>query len=126
MSGTDRVGATPRLDEEMEEMKRVAAESGKAGNLYAIDLSWRIRGCRGPLPVLELPPLDDLAGVHKAQAVVIAATAARRMTPRDALDYLTLLEQRRRLIRSVDIEARLRAIEEADELKARASARVTP
>ena len=126
MSETDPAGAMPAIDPEMEEMKRVAAERGKAGSLYAIDLSWRMRGCRAPLPVLDLPPIDDLAGVHRAQGVVIAAVAARRLTPRDALDYSLLLEHRRRAIRSLDIEVRLRAIEEEDDRKARAGAAVTP
>ena len=126
MSETEPAGAMPAIDAEMEEMKRVAAERGKAGDLYAIDLSWRMRGCRAPLPVLDLPPIDDLAGVHRAQGVVIAAVAARRLTPRDALDYSILLEHRRRAIRSLDIEARLRAIEEEDDRRARAGAAVTP
>jgi hypothetical protein len=126
MSETEGAGALPAMDAEMEEMKRVAAERGKAGDLYAIDLSWRMRGCRLPLPVLDLPPIDDMAGVHKAQAVVIAAVAARRLTPRDALYYSTLLEHRRRAIRSLDIEARLRALEEEDDRRARAAAAVTP
>jgi len=95
------------------EMEKVAATAGKAGNLYAIDLSWRLRQGRGRRIALDLPPAEDMAGVHRAQAMVIAAAAAGKITPRDALDYSTMLEHRRRMIEAADFELRLKELEEA-------------
>jgi hypothetical protein len=100
-------------DRDMAEMERVAAAAGKAGNLYAIDLSWRMRQGRGRRIVIDLPPVEDVAGLHKAQAVVIATAAAGKIAPRDALDYSTMLEHRRRMIEIADFEPRLEALEEA-------------
>ena len=108
----DRIAADDG-DPDMAEMERVAAAAGKAGNLYAIDLSWRLRQGRGRRIALDLPPVDDVPGLHKAHAMVIAASAAGKIAPRDALDYSTMLEHRRRMIEIADMEPRLRAIEEA-------------
>jgi predicted amidohydrolase len=91
--------------------------AGKAGNLYAIDLSWRMRQGRGRRIAIDLPPVEDVAGLHKAQAMVIAMAAAGKTAPGAALAYSTMLEHRRRMIELADIEPRLEAIEEA--IKAR-------
>jgi hypothetical protein len=113
----DKVAADAAGDPDMAEMEKVAAMAGKAGNLYAIDLSWRLRQGRGRRIALDLPPAEDMAGVHKAQAMVIAAAAAGKIAPRDALDYSRLLEHRRQMIETVDFERRLEELEKAVERK---------
>ena len=113
----DRVAADAAGDPDMAEMEKVAAQAGKAGNLYAIDLSWRLRQGRGRRIALDLPPVEDVAGLHKAQAMVIAAAAAGKIAPRDALDYSTMLEHRRRMIEIADIERRLKELEKAVAVK---------
>jgi hypothetical protein len=111
----DKVAADGAGDPDMADMEKVAAQAGKAGNLYAIDLSWRLRQGRGRRIALDLPPVEDVAGLHKAQAMVIAAAAAGKIAPRDALDYSTMLEHRRRMIEIADVEPRLRELEKAVE-----------
>jgi len=105
---------TSWADPDMAEMEKVAAAMGKKGNLYAIDLSLRLRQSRGQRVSLDLPPLDDIQGVKAAQGVVIQ-TAFRGDVPIDAgLKLTTLLDRRLKLFIAVDYEARLQALEDAD------------
>ena len=114
MSGTsDRPLFEPLPDPDMDEMKKVAAGQGKAGDLKAIELSSRLRE-RGRGPI-GLPPINDLASLKSVQGQLIGLFDADRLSDRKALTYAKLIEYRRRVIRAVDIEARIRAIEERQE-----------
>lgn len=113
MSDTKDVGD---VDPDQAELERVAAEAGKAGNIRAIEVWLRLREARDPAMTLDLPPIDDLDGVDKAQAAVLAAAARvpRRLTPRDALYLSATLENRRRALTVRDLERRLIAAEQAN------------
>ena len=63
---------------------------------------------------LDLPAMTGAASIAEAQAAVIAAAAAEQITPRDALIFSTLIENRRRALETLDHEERLIAIEEAN------------
>lgn len=104
------------VDADGAELERVAAEAGKAGNIRAIEVWLRLREARSPAVTLDLPPIDDLDGVDKAQAAVLAAAARvpRRLTPRDALYLSATLENRRRSLTVRDLERRLIAAEQAN------------
>ena len=115
MSEHDRPRFGSALDEDMAEMEKVAAKKGKDGDLNAIELSRRLLLARGRRVGLALPRVVDLASFQDAQAEVLAQVAAEEITLRDALDYFELLEYRRRAIRTIDIEARIRAIEDQDD-----------
>jgi hypothetical protein len=65
--------------------------------------------------VLDLPRVDDLGSLQKAQAAVIAAAAAGEISTHDALDFSSMLEYRRRTLVTIDFETRLRALEDADD-----------
>jgi hypothetical protein len=60
---------------------------------------------------IDLPAMDDAAGVMMAQAAVVAAVAAGQMTP-DAGEMLAgILENRRRAIETSELAARVAALE---------------
>jgi|SRR4051812_8200386 hypothetical protein len=100
----------PLDDPDMDEMRKVAGSQGKGGDLAAIKLSWWLR--EREWGSIDLAAIDDLAGVQKAQAQVMALLNSKRMAPRAALTYARLIEYRRRAIVTIDHEARIREIEE--------------
>lgn len=103
------------IDEaEMAEVQRVALEKAKAGSMPGAAIVERIWRRRRRTVVLDLPPVDDARGLAAAQAAVIAAVAGGRITPRDGLAYAALLDHRRRALETVEYEARLTEIEEAN------------
>jgi hypothetical protein len=103
----------PSPEDDMAVMERIAADKGKKGDLGAIEISRRIKQGRARTVRLDLPALSDAASIAACQATVIAAAAAERITPRDALIFSTLIENRRRALETLDHEERLIAIEEA-------------
>jgi hypothetical protein len=124
MSENDKIEILPpaveAMDDDMAEMERVAAAAGRKGNIYAIDVSHRLRARRQRI-VLDLPALDTLDGVEKAQVAVIAAAASGRIAPRDAIDLSALIENRRRALASRALEERLRALEKINAERAEAA-----
>jgi hypothetical protein len=101
-------------DADMAEMERVAAELGKKGNLQAIDVSRRLRESRGRLIALDLPPVEDIAGVNAAQAAVIAGLGRSEITPWAAGMVSSILERRRNSLMGVELDARIAALERGD------------
>ena len=61
--------------------------------------------------VIDLPPVADAAGVAAAQAAVIDAVASGEMRPSEGAALAGLLEARRRSLETVELEARLTALE---------------
>jgi hypothetical protein len=102
------------LDDDMAEMARVAADAGKGGNIYAIEVSRRLReGRRGRIRV-DLPALDTREGIEKAQVALIHAVAAGGADLRDAADLSGMLDNLRRSLAAADLEQRLRTLEQAN------------
>ncbi len=64
--------------------------------------------------VLDLPTVVDATSLAEAQARVIAAAAGGKITPRQGLSFSTMLEYRRRALETVELEAQLTELEEAD------------
>lgn len=105
-------GLDPSLDEnDALEMERVAAQAGRNGNIYAIHVWNYLREQRRRRAAIDLPALETRGDLEKAQVAVIAAAARGRLTPRDALDFSAMLENRRRALATQELEARLRALE---------------
>jgi hypothetical protein len=101
-------------DSDLAEMERAAAEKGKKGDLYAIDVWLRVRQYRGRRVRLALPFIDDLASFQRAQSTVIAAMSDGELDARDGVYYTTILEHRRRALLTIDLEARIAAVEQTD------------
>jgi hypothetical protein len=62
---------------------------------------------------IDLPAIDDLAGVDRAEAFIIRAAAEDEISPRVALDFSTMLDRRRRTLADRNLVARLEMIEQA-------------
>lgn len=61
---------------------------------------------------IELPPTSDAQGVADAQALVIASMASGGLLPGEAATIMSMLEARRKGIETVELEARIKSLEE--------------
>jgi len=106
-------------DPDRAEMERIAAERARSGDLYAIEVWRRLRLGRERI-MLDLPPIDDLAGVMAAHAVVIKEMAAGQIGSRDALAVTSALDQHRRMLVSVEYQQRIWALDDTEDEEERA------
>jgi hypothetical protein len=63
---------------------------------------------------LDLPPVNDAGSLAAAQAEVIAAAAAGKITPHEGMAFGAMLDYRRRALDTIELEGRLREIEAAN------------
>ena len=61
---------------------------------------------------MDLPPIQSASDLGIASARVVETVASGAITPSEGAAVAGLLEQRRKVLEAVDLEARLRAIEE--------------
>ena len=61
---------------------------------------------------IELPTTSDAQGVADAQALVIASMASGGLLPGEAATIMSMLEARRKGIETVELEARIKSLEE--------------
>ena len=96
-----------------EEIIQAVLEKAKAGEPRAIELvAARIWPQRKGRPVtFDLPPITGPADLMAALASVATAMAAGELTPDEASAVANVLETHRRAIETVDLEARLVALE---------------
>ena len=59
----------------------------------------------------DLPPVTDATGVSTAFDAVLQAVAGGELTPEEGASITTLLEARRKAIETVELEARIAALE---------------
>ena len=102
------------LDGEAEAITRKAIEMAKEGDMTAIRLCLeRILPTIKSRPIeIDLPPVKTAQDIQAAQGAVIAAMAKGEITPDDAGTIAGVLEARRRAIETVELEARMVALEE--------------
>jgi hypothetical protein len=62
---------------------------------------------------LDLPVLNTSADVAEATAIVAREMAAGELTPDEAAGVTAVLEAKRRAIETTELEARIKALEEA-------------
>jgi hypothetical protein len=67
---------------------------------------------RGRPVSLDLPAVDDAAGLAAAQAALIGAAARGEITPDEGASFTSMLENRRRILETVELEKRLVELEE--------------
>ena len=99
---------------DMAEIQSVAIREAKQGDMQAAAIAERLWRHRRRTVTLDLPPVNDARGLAKAQAAVIAAAAAGKITPREGMAYAAMLDYRRRALDTVEFEERLRAVEKAN------------
>ena len=93
-------------------IKRATIDKAREGDMYAAQVYLQMAAAERSTATLELPAVDDPVSLEQAQAAVIAAIKPGGLTPRVAMIYSDLLENRRRAISTRNHEARLRAIEQ--------------
>jgi hypothetical protein len=102
------------LDGEAEAITRKAVELALEGDGIALRLCLeRILPPRKSRPVtLALPTIENAQGVTAALAALVAEMSAGTVTPDEAATVATVIEAQRRTIETVELEARLKVIEE--------------
>jgi hypothetical protein len=96
---------------DMAAVARVVVAKAKDGDMKAAEVAYKIRRWQPPEAQLDdLPSVGDAASLAEAHAKVIAAAAANRITTRQALDFSTMLEYRRRAVETFEIETKIREL----------------
>ncbi len=103
------------LEGEGEAVTRQCIDMAKAGDSIAMRLVMeRIAPLRRGRPVrFNLPPMEGPGDLVKALSGILQAVSVGDLTPDEASTVATVLDAKRRAIETVDIEARLAAIEKA-------------
>ena len=109
------VAAETLLEGEAEAITRKAIELAKGGDGPALRLCMdRILPARRDRPIFfNLPPLTKAADAVEANAALVAAVAAGKLTPSEAGDLSKLVEGYVRAVEATDILDRLAKLEAA-------------
>ena len=101
------------LDGQAEALTQKAVDLALGGDIAALRLCLeRILPPRKSRPIeIDLPPVETADDIAAAHGAVIAAMARGEITPDDAGTIAGVLEARRRTIETVDLEARIIALE---------------
>jgi hypothetical protein len=102
------------LDGEAEKLTRKAIELALAGDATALRLCLeRIAPLRRGRPVMfQLPSIDSAADVVTAIGEVTMSLASGLLTPEEAITVANVIEIKRKAIETLELEARMRAIEQ--------------
>ena len=101
------------LDGESEAITRKAIDAAKAGDMVAIRLVLdRICPPRKTRPInIELPQIEDVSDVARAQQEVLRATCAGELLLEEAQALSGLLDARRKALETEELEARIAELE---------------
>jgi hypothetical protein len=108
------MAAQKLLDGEAEEITSKAVELAKEGNPIALRLCLeRVVPPRKDRPItLNLPMVEQAADITKALSAILAALSKGEITPAEAGALTAMVEAVRKGIETVELETRLRALEE--------------
>lgn len=95
---------------DMAEIARVVVAKAKDGDMKAAEVARKTWRWPQPTVRLALPPVTDAASLAQAHGAVIATAAAGELTTRQALDFSTMLEYRRRAVETFEIETKIREL----------------
>ena len=101
-------------DDAGEDILNAMVEAAKSGDMRAADLVLqRIWPARKSRPIaLTLPAIQSASDVVAAVGAVADAVGAGEITPDEGQAVASILEAKRRAIETVDLEARLSALEQ--------------
>jgi hypothetical protein len=102
------------LDGEAEALTRKCIELAKGGDTTALRLCMErlAPAVKSRAVGLSLPAVESASDLLKAQAVTIQAMAAGEITPDEAATVASVLETKRKAIETVEIEQRVKALEQ--------------
>lgn len=104
---------------EAEQLTRAAVTAALGGDVGALRLCLdRVAPLRRGRPTpFKLPPIAGLSDLPKVSECLLQAVAAGELTATEAGDLSKVLDAHLRALELTDIEARLRAVEAAQEQK---------
>ena len=97
---------------DMADIARVVVARAKDGDMRAAEVARKTWRWPQPAVWIDLPPVSDAASLAQAHAAVIATAAVGRLTTRQALDFSTMLEYRRRAVETYVIETKIEELYE--------------
>ena len=102
------------LEGEAEKLTRKCVEMAMAGDTTAMKLCLeRILPARKDRPVqLQIPEIEGVEDLTRAMAALLGAVAAGELSPTEATEMAKLVEAHRRTVETVELEERLRRLEE--------------
>jgi hypothetical protein len=109
-TGRARPAGAPVDMADMADIGRVMVAKAKGGDVQAAEFARKTWRWPQQVVRLDLPPVTGTASLAEAHAAVIAKAAAGEMTTRQALDFSTMLEYRRRAVETFEIEGKLREL----------------
>jgi hypothetical protein len=111
------MAAEALLEGEVEALARKLIELALDGNLAALRLCFErlLPPRRGRAVVFDLPAIASAADAAAASSAILAACADGTLTPGEAADVMGLVQTRLHAIELTDHEARLGALEQANE-----------
>jgi hypothetical protein len=103
------------LEDDAQAIGRKVVEKALEGDATCLRLALeRLAPVRRGRPVrFDLPPLDTAVDLPKALGAVLKAIGAGAVTPDEGLSLAQIVEVRRRAIETMEIEARIAALEQA-------------
>jgi hypothetical protein len=99
---------------DMRAIWQAVVKAAIGGDMKAAEVARRWWRFRQRALRLDLAPVDDAAGVTRAQAQLLALVAGGEITPREGRDVSVMVEHRRRAIETLELEAELHAINDAN------------
>jgi hypothetical protein len=102
------------LEGEADAITRKVIDLALAGDMTAIRLCLErlVPPRRDRLVAFELPEIETASDAQKASSAALAACADGALTPDEAMNVMSLISAHTRIIETVDLDARLRALEE--------------
>jgi hypothetical protein len=102
------------LDGEADALTRKCIDLAKGGDTTALRLCMErlAPAVKSRAVSLALPAIETAADILKAQAAAIEAMASGEITPDEAATVASVLEAKRRAIETVEIEKRVKALEQ--------------
>ncbi len=103
------------MDADAEPVIMALIEAAKAGDVSAIKVVLdRVAPLPRNRPVhFAVPPIDTPADLGGAMSAVLQAVAAGDLTPDEAVSIASLVETRRRTIETLELDARIAALEQS-------------
>ena len=101
------------------ELIDIALEQAKSGNLKAVEMLleriWPVR--RGRPVEIEAPPIRSTADLLPVGAALSDAVLSGDVTPEEGTAAARVVEAHRKMIRTIELEQRITAIEEQEEMR---------
>jgi hypothetical protein len=103
------------MEGNLEEVLATVIERAKSGDIAACRMivDKVLPNAKDRPIALDLPLINDLDGVGKAQAEILQAVSVGDITPNEGERIASIIEARRRSIETIDLEARICRLESA-------------